>query len=57
VHAFAKFLQALALAVVAFALYYGVTTEGEGVLGREMMFMAMGAALFLLGRVLETRGR
>jgi hypothetical protein len=52
-----KFLQALGLALLPYALYYGLTREGPGVLGRELMLMCAGVAAFLLGRKLEQGSR
>jgi hypothetical protein len=51
-----KFLQALGLAVLPLALWYGISHEGESVLTKELMGVAVGALLFLVGRRLEARG-
>ena len=55
-YTFARFLQMLGLVIVPLALFYGI--EGgasRGVAMRELMIMAGGAAIFLVGRALEAR--
>jgi hypothetical protein len=52
-----KFLPALGLVLLPYALWYGLTTEGEGVIAKELLLVAGGAAAFLLGRKLEARAR
>lgn len=49
----AKFLQALALAVVAYALMVGLTEEKS--MGKELYLLGAGAFVFYLGRLLEER--
>ena len=49
-----KFLQALALVIVPLALWYGISHQDEpGVLMKELLVLAAGAALFLVGRRME----
>lgn len=49
----AKFIQALGFADVSYALFVGFTEEHG--MGRELTLMAVGAAIFYLGRFLERR--
>jgi hypothetical protein len=49
-HTIGKFLQALGLVLLPVALAYGLTQEGEGVIAKELLLMALGAALFWIGR-------
>ncbi len=49
----AKFLQALALAVVGYALMVGLTEEKS--MGKELYLLGAGVVVFYLGRVLEER--
>ena len=51
-----KSLQALGLVLLPYALWYGLSHEGPGVIGREVMIMTAGAALFLVGRKIEQAG-
>ena len=53
-----RLLQLTALLIVPFALFHGI--EGgaaKGVAQRELLMLAAGAALFILGRFLEVKGR
>ena len=53
----AKFLQALGLVVVAYALFYGLSGGGQrGVAAGELGIMAGGVLLFLIGRKIEPEG-
>jgi hypothetical protein len=56
VRTFGRFLQAVGLVLLPYALWYGLTHEGPGVIGREVVILGAGAALFLLGRWLEGSG-
>ena len=49
----AKFLQALALAVVGYALMVGLTEEKS--MGKELYLLGAGVVVFYLGRVMEER--
>jgi len=49
----AKVIQALGVADVGYALYVGLTEEHG--MGRELLLMALGFAVFSLGRVVERR--
>jgi hypothetical protein len=49
----AKFIQALGIADVGYALYVGLTEEHG--MGRELQLMLLGFAVFYLGRFLERR--
>jgi hypothetical protein len=49
----AKVIQALGVADVGYALYVGLTEEHG--MGRELMLMLIGFAVFSLGRVVERR--
>ena len=49
----AKLIQALGFADVSYALFVGFTEEHG--MGRELTFMAIGAAIFYLGRILERK--
>ncbi len=53
----AKFLQALGLVLLPLALFYGVTKKGEGVIATELLIVAAGAAVFLIGRRIEAAVR
>jgi hypothetical protein len=48
----AKSCEAVGLTVVALALLVGL---GEGDMGRELLILAAGAGIFLLGYALESR--
>ena len=49
----AKTIQALGFADVTYALFVGFTQEHS--MGRELTLMMVGAAIFLVGRLLEHR--
>ena len=49
----AKLIQAFGFADVTYALFVGFTQEHS--MGRELTLMAVGAAIFYLGRFLEHR--
>jgi hypothetical protein len=49
----AKLVQALGIADVTYALYVGLTEEHS--MGRELKLMALGFAIFYVGRLLERR--
>jgi hypothetical protein len=49
----AKVIQALGVADVGYALFVGLTEEHG--MGRELMLMLIGFAVFSLGRVVERR--
>ena len=51
----AKFLQALALAVVGYALMVGLTEANS--MGKELYLLGAGVVVFYLGRLLEQRVR
>ena len=51
----AKFLQALALAVVGYALMVGLTEDNS--MGKELYLLGAGVIVFYLGHLLEQRGR
>jgi hypothetical protein len=51
----AKFLQALALAVVGYALMVGLTEDKS--MGKELYLLGTGVVVFYLGRLLEQRVR
>lgn len=54
----AKFLQALGLVLVPLALYYGIKMgEQQGAIAAELGILAAGAALFMIGRWVESRAR
>jgi hypothetical protein len=56
VYTLSKFLQAVGLVLLPFALWYGLSRGDEpGALGKELMLMALGAVLFFVGRRLEPR--
>ena len=42
-HTIGKFLQALGLVLLPVALAYGLTQEGEGVIAKELLLMALGS--------------
>ena len=49
-----KFLQALGLVLLPVGLAYGIHNgDKPGAIGTELMFVAAGAAVFLVGRKLE----
>ena len=52
-HLLAKLIQALGFADVSYALFVGFTEEHS--MGRELMLMAVGAAIFSVGRLLERK--
>lgn len=52
---FGKSLQAASLAVLALALYVGLTEEGA--IRKELMFLCFGVAVFLAGRFSEKLNR
>jgi len=49
----ARLIQALGFADVSYALYVGFTEEHG--MGHELTLMAIGAAVFYIGRLLERR--
>jgi hypothetical protein len=49
----AKLIQAFGFADVSYALFVGFTEEHG--MGRELTLMALGAAIFYLGRFIEHR--
>jgi len=49
----AKLIQALGFADVTYALYVGFTEEHS--MGRELTLMLIGAAIFLIGRLVERK--
>ena len=49
----AKLIQALGFADVTYALFVGFTEDHS--MGRELGLMAIGAAIFYLGRFLESK--
>ena len=49
----AKLIQAIGFADVSYALFVGFTEEHS--MGTELKLMMIGAAIFLVGRVLERR--
>ena len=52
----ARFLQMIGLIIVPMALFYGLRGgDARGVATQELIIMAVGAGVFLLGRVLESR--
>lgn len=52
----ARFLQMIGLLVVPMALFYGLQGgDVRGVAMRELMIMAGGAFIFILGRAIEAR--
>jgi len=51
----AKFLQALALAVVGYALMVGLTEDNS--MGKELYLLGTGVVVFYLGHLLEQQGR
>ncbi len=54
----AKFLQALGLVLLPAGLAYGLAFgDRPGAVGTELLFVALGAGVFLLGRGLESRAR
>jgi hypothetical protein len=54
VYTFAKFLQAVGLVLLPVGLAYGIYNgDKQGAIGTELMFVALGAAVFLVGRKLE----
>jgi hypothetical protein len=56
VYTFAKFLQAVGLVLLPVGLFYGIhNADKPGAIGTELMFVALGAAVFLIGRKLEPR--
>jgi low temperature requirement protein LtrA len=56
VYTFAKFLQALGLVLLPVGLAYGIHHgDKQGAIGTELLFVAVGAAVFLVGRKLEPR--
>jgi hypothetical protein len=56
VYTFAKFLQAVGLVLLPVGLVYGIQNgDRPGAIGTELMFVAAGAAVFLIGRKLEPR--
>lgn len=48
-----KFLEALGLAVVGYALIVGLTEDKS--MGKELYLLGIGAVVFYLGRFLEER--
>ena len=50
---FAKVIQALGFADVGYALFVGLTREHS--MGLELELMALGAAVFYVGRFIESR--
>lgn len=54
----AKFLQALGLVLLPVGLAYGIQfSDKPGAVGTELLFVALGAGVFLVGRTLEARAR
>jgi hypothetical protein len=54
VYTLAKFLQMLGLVLVPMGLVYGIHFgDKPGAIGTELMFVAAGAAVFLVGRKLQ----
>lgn len=49
----AKFIEALGVVYVSYALFVGFT-EAQS-MGRELKLMMLGAAVFIVGRLLERR--
>ena len=49
----AKIIEAVGVVYVSYALFIGFTEDHS--MGSEMKLMMIGAAIFLLGRVLERR--
>ncbi len=49
----AKLIQAFGFADVTYALFVGFTEEHG--MGRELAFMALGAVIFVAGRLLERK--
>lgn len=53
-----KFLQAAGLVLLPVGLAYGLHHgDRPGAIATELMFVAAGAAVFMIGRVLEARAR
>jgi hypothetical protein len=58
VYAVGKFLQALGLVLVPLALYYGISKgEEQGAIAAELGILGAGAAIFVLGRWIESKAR
>lgn len=54
----AKVLQAVGLVLLPVGLAYGLRYgDRTGAIGTELLFVAAGAAVFLVGRTLEARVR
>ena len=52
----AKLLQVLGMVMLPVGLFYGIEHRDEkGAIATELLFVAAGAALFILGRFLEGR--
>lgn len=49
----AKLIEALGVVYVSYALFVGFTEENS--MGSELKLMMIGAAVFLMGRLLERR--
>jgi hypothetical protein len=49
----AKLIQAFGFVYVSYALFVGFTEDNS--MGREMKLMMIGAAVFLIGRLLERK--
>jgi len=49
----AKFIEAFGFVYVSYALFVGFTEEHS--MGNELKLMMIGAAIFLVGRLLERR--
>ena len=49
----AKLIEALGFVYVSYALFVGFTEEQS--MGRELKLMMIGAAVFIVGRLLERR--
>lgn len=55
-YAFAKALQVVGMVLLPVGLFYGIEHRDEkGAIATELLFVAGGAAVFLLGRFLEGR--
>jgi hypothetical protein len=56
VYTLAKFLQAVGLVLLPFALWWGISHDGqEGALTTELLLVGLGAVVFAIGRRLEPR--
>jgi low temperature requirement protein LtrA len=56
VYKVAKLLQVLGMVLLPVGLFYGIEHHDErGAIATELLFVAGGAAVFLIGRFLESR--